>query len=824
MVNPIVGEEYDDISTELAAYVPYTGATADVDLGANSLTANQLIVNGTTSPGLNIVRTYPTRVVPCYEAYIYQTLAWTGTGGTLGNSYFRTDDQRTLSQLTTTDTFSGLEVFLSRANLISAAGTHNLRVFPLSLYDLGNYTRISSNQRVNNYIFDGILSLSPNIDCTGTTFTYNNYGYRLTVGYNPDTADMTAALASTTYGFALVADSFSNTTGSTYYGLFNDVDGFESNWFLYNSSAANNWLGEDNSKAYFGTDKDASIYYDGTNLVINPKDVGTGSLSVGGNVGIGTTNPDAKLDVLSTTEQLRLSYTDGSVYTSFTTDSTGDLTIAPTGGDTKLTGKLSTTQTTSNTSASQLVSTSLLYYGGTGSGNTANSLYALYFSAETVAAYDGNITTGIFGVSGVVNHYGSGTITNAYGQKSQVILRSGAGAITNAYGQYIGECLDQSAVGSITNAYGLYISHQNDATTLNYAIYTNDGLVRFGDDVSVDGNLTMNGNTFRVKKVNGGGFAYFDSYDTNTVNYSFFGFRKSHSETETVTTTVDTEPLGAIVFYGVDSGNNFDVGAQIHAIQDGAAGTRVPTKLRFNTASSSAVNSDVLVLNTDASAVFSGNVGIGTTSPDTKLQVVGDVRVGEDTTNYTNFDSTGHQTMSGTARPWRDELTDAVNIRGVGTGVSTNSSEGTQDFTTAANLSDYLYLNIQLNHDKDLTSSIYPHIHWFQAEANVPNFLLQYRWQINGGAKVTSWTNLKCNTAVVTYTSGTINQICYASPISVPVGTTLSDIVQFRILRDNADTSGEFGASDNYSTTVGVLAFDCHFMISSIGSTDEYTK
>ena len=46
-----------------------------------------------------------------------------------------------------------------------------------------------------------------------------------------------------------------------------------------------------------------------------------------GNVGIGTTAPAAKLDVLSTTEQLRLSY-DGSEYTTFTVDNAGGIGIA----------------------------------------------------------------------------------------------------------------------------------------------------------------------------------------------------------------------------------------------------------------------------------------------------------------------------------------------------------------------------------------------------------------------------------------------------------------------------------------------------------------
>lgn len=189
------------------------------------------------------------------------------------------------------------------------------------------------------------------------------------------------------------------------------------------------------------------------------------------------------------------------------------------------------------------------------------------------------------------------------------------------------------------------------------------------------------------------------------------------------------------------------------------------------------------------------------------------------------FRGDGQQRMSLTGRPWRDELGDSLSLRSTGPGVVANVTESVMEFAANAALSDYLYKNLQLNHDRDETSIVGPHIHWFQASSAVPNFLLQYRWQINGGAKVTSWTNLRCNIAVTTYTSGTIHQICETpTDITPPAGSVISDIIQFRIIRDTANSSGVFGGADTYSGVVGVLSFDLHVQINSLGSTSEFTK
>lgn len=199
-------------------------------------------------------------------------------------------------------------------------------------------------------------------------------------------------------------------------------------------------------------------------------------------------------------------------------------------------------------------------------------------------------------------------------------------------------------------------------------------------------------------------------------------------------------------------------------------------------------------------------------------------RIGNSIDN-TLFDSTGHQTMSGEAKPWREELSDTLSLRQTGPGVSVDNAENSVNFLTTANyLNDYMYTNIQLNHDKDLLSDIHPHLHFWQTTAGIPNWLVEYRWQINGGTKTTAWTKLPCNGFVFPYTAGTLNQIAEFDPISVPSNTNLSDVVQFRISRDYTNASGAFTGGDPVNATVSCTNFDIHFQISSIGSSEEYSK
>jgi hypothetical protein len=133
-----------------------------------------------------------------------------------------------------------------------------------------------------------------------------------------------------------------------------------------------------------------------------------------GNVGIGTTGPDAKLDVLSTSgAQLRLSYTDGTVYTDLTTDASGNLSIAGSG--------------------TTVFINDILRAGTGGTLNIVDGAGDLYVQDELEV--DGNSTIGgTLGVTGNVNTTGvyqiNGNDINTAGTLTNVAYENQANTFT----------------------------------------------------------------------------------------------------------------------------------------------------------------------------------------------------------------------------------------------------------------------------------------------------------------------------------------------------------------------------------------------------------
>ncbi len=225
-------------------------------------------------------------------------------------------------------------------------------------------------------------------------------------------------------------------------------------------------------------------------------------------------------------------------------------------------------------------------------------------------------------------------------------------------------------------------------------------------------------------------------------------------------------------------------------------------------------------------AIFATLTGAETLTNKTLVAPVADTARFGTATDYTEFEADGTMAMYGAAATFDDIADSAVSLQQTGTGVSINTAENTVDFITGSNMSDYFFKSVQIPHKAKLDAAFGPHIHFTQTTAAMPNFLLQYRWQKSFAAKTTAWTNLACNVAAVAYPgSGSFNQIAEpATDITPPVGAVISDIIEFRVLRDNSNTSGVFAGADPVNATVQVKSFDVHFQSDTLGSRTEFTK
>ena len=153
-----------------------------------------------------------------------------------------------------------------------------------------------------------------------------------------------------------------------------------------------------------------------------------------------------------------------------------------------------------------------------------------------------------------------------------------------------------------------------------------------------------------------------------------------------------------------------------------------------------------------------------------------------------------------------------------------DDDEASTTFKTNCDTGDYVYMNPQMQHAWKMGTDIHPHLHWWQTTSAQPNWLIQYRWQRNGEAKTTAWTDLPLTVNSFTYTAGTLGQITNGANITPPSGYSISDIIQFRVIRDVANDSGEFAGAETGSVDADAVSFDYHYQIDTMGSRQEYIK
>lgn len=342
--------------------------------------------------------------------------------------------------------------------------------------DTGAISFIDEDLTTTGVVSAGQLTVD-NITINGATITSDTGS----ISFGDDNLNTTGAITATTSAGVISGYSLVTTSGGLTSPSGNISIGDEN--FVLSGNIA---LISDANSIQFGIGQDAKIWYDGSDMYIDPQAVGSGDLHL----------------------------------------NAGAFCIGRAGAS--ATGQIDVSYTTSKTATSPIGVYSTVFYGSAGSGNMSNTVYGAYCNAQTTAAYDGDVTS-LQGFRNVSIHKGSGTVANMYGGGFAIAGQAGAGVITNMRGLSIA-C---TSVETTTNMYGIYIEDIDDAATLNYAIYTNNGTVYFKGNVGighvtpnqklhVNGNIKVDDNDKIVCGTGNDALIYYDATDL-IINPKFVG-------------------------------------------------------------------------------------------------------------------------------------------------------------------------------------------------------------------------------------------------------------------------------------------------------------
>ncbi len=216
--------------------------------------------------------------------------------------------------------------------------------------------------------------------------------------------------------------------------------------------------------------------------------------------------------------------------------------------------------------------------------HTASSIQGMAGSATIGSGYSASATDLIGAAGRVMPGPVFTSINRGVGVRGEVLLNQ-LGGMTNGvalHGRVSG------ATGTVTNLYGLYLDDITQGMAANYAVYTGRGACRFGDDVTVAGDLEVQGGdlttpgNLNVSAASGAATLTLASsnFSVSASQLQQQGQIRLHNSTQPALyldrtgTPVKDTAVGSIVFRGLNSASSPVSYALISSrIQETAAGS-----------------------------------------------------------------------------------------------------------------------------------------------------------------------------------------------------------------------------------------------------------
>lgn len=272
----------------------------EIGFGATN-TANWINISETsTTHGivLNVSRNLSSLISPFRVLSQTDTISWTGintTQGNLSSISIQLTDNRSLTSGIGVDNSTFLYGKWDRgSSFTSNRVNHNWYWAFGTMTDSGTYNNTSATQVLTKQFLNFTLHHGFTYAGSTRTMSYTFNGITFSTSSSPTITSGTL----NSVGAIYEATGTGYATGNSYVAiLHNTMTGFDTTLFLANATSNSSLVGLDNAKLGFGTgsggslanrnlDWDAEIYYNGTNLVINPKVIGSGVLSVLGTIDV----------------------------------------------------------------------------------------------------------------------------------------------------------------------------------------------------------------------------------------------------------------------------------------------------------------------------------------------------------------------------------------------------------------------------------------------------------------------------------------------------------------------------------------------------------